>query len=133
MSFRAPVRLGDEITQTMELASLEEKQTRSGPMVSAVLRRTVTNPAGTAIVEEQDILYLGDAPSGAPPPGRPAPAEAAWRRVVMLAQRVIELREDLPDGFIDSTREFLEDFPRRIAEYEQILNDLQSAGNEPHP
>jgi NADH-quinone oxidoreductase subunit D len=33
------------------------------------------------------------------------------------------LREDLPPGFTDAVREFVEDFPRRIAEYEQILSD----------
>lgn len=81
LNLHAALRLGDEISQTTELAALEEKETRSGPMVSAMLRRTITGPSGTAMVEEQDILYLGAAPEGTLPPGKPAPAEAAWRRV----------------------------------------------------
>jgi NADH-quinone oxidoreductase subunit D len=32
------------------------------------------------------------------------------------------LRDDLPPGFADAVREFIEDFPKRIAEYEQILS-----------
>ena len=78
----APLRIGDEITQTTELARLEEKETRAGPMVSALVRRTIANARGTVSVEEQNILYLGEAPKGPPPPGRPAPDGAAWRRVV---------------------------------------------------
>lgn len=84
LHFEAPLRIGDEITRTSELVNLEEKETRSGPLVRAVLRRTIAAPRGPAVVEEQDILYLGEADPNAPPPApKPAPDDPAWQSSVV--------------------------------------------------
>lgn len=82
LRFTDPIRVGDEVTQTSELAGLERKETRSGPLVRAILKRTISTARGEAQVEEQDILYLGEAPPGGPPPPRPAPEGGVWRRNV---------------------------------------------------
>jgi 3-methylfumaryl-CoA hydratase len=83
LRFDRPICVGETITRSSTLAAIEPKETRAGPMVRAVLRHVIATPAGPAITEEQDILYLPAADPDAPPPApRPAPADAAWTRAV---------------------------------------------------
>lgn len=79
LDYPAPLRVGEDIVLDTELAAIEEKDTRNGPLVRAVVRRTISGSDGVAIVEEQDILHLGETPSDAPPPpSKPAPTDPVW-------------------------------------------------------
>ena len=79
--FLAPLRLGEMALKRSEIASITEKSGKSGRLVFVNLRHTVLNAADeVAIEEEQNIVYTEAPKSGAMPPPRPAPEEAAWRR-----------------------------------------------------
>ena len=84
LEFTHPLKIGDEITRDSEIVSVEPKTGRSGTLVFVTVRHTVKVAGATAIVEEQDIVYREAAQKGDPaPPGKPAPANAAWTRSVM--------------------------------------------------
>jgi 3-methylfumaryl-CoA hydratase len=78
--FRDPIRVGDAITRVSRIASLTEKQGRSGPLVFVVVRHEIHSPRGFALSEEHDIVYRGAAGESPEPPQ--APADAAWERVI---------------------------------------------------
>ena len=79
--FLAPLRLGEMALKRSEIASITKKSGKSGRLVFVNLRHTVLNAADeVAIEEEQNIVYTEAPKSGAMPPPRPAPEEAAWRR-----------------------------------------------------
>jgi len=84
--FIASVQVGDDIRTERELAELVSKPGKAGDMVIATVRTSVHTPRGLAIVEDQDVLYLGPADPAAPPAGtasgKPAPAPASWSRTV---------------------------------------------------
>ena len=86
LKFIAPIQVGDDIRTDRELADLVSKPGKAGDMVIATVRTSVHTPRGLAIVEDQDVLYLGPADPNAPPagnaPGKPAPAPASWSRTV---------------------------------------------------
>jgi 3-methylfumaryl-CoA hydratase len=83
LAFHAPLRVGEAIERRSELVAIEAKETRSGPLVRAVVRHTVSGPNGPAVVEEQDTLALEEAKPGArSAPPAAAPADPAWRREV---------------------------------------------------
>jgi len=60
-----------------------------------------------AFREREEILKLFEAHLGA--------------RLTTHAFRIGGLLEDLPEGFLDKAREFVDYFPRKIEEYEQLL------------
>jgi 3-methylfumaryl-CoA hydratase len=69
----APLRVGDEITRTTELAGRTVKQGRTGTLLFVTERSSFTRADGELLlVEEQDLVYRSE------PPGteRPAPAAA---------------------------------------------------------
>jgi 3-methylfumaryl-CoA hydratase len=79
--FRRPLRVGEAIRRDSEIISIEPKAGRSGQLVFVTVRHTVTAAGDVAVVEEHDIVYREAAkPGDAPPSGKPAPREAAWRR-----------------------------------------------------
>lgn len=57
IQFLAPIRVGDELARTSTIASVTPKQGSSGPLVFVTMRHTISNAAGTVVVEEQDIVY----------------------------------------------------------------------------
>lgn len=83
IAFHAPLRVGQSIERRSELVAIDAKETRSGPLVRATVRHTISGPDGSAIVEEQDTLALEEAKPGGPPATpTAAPGGAAWKRVV---------------------------------------------------
>lgn len=90
IDFRAPVRVGEHIRRESEVLSVEAKSGKSGNLVFVTVRHTVTSGSTTAIVEEHDIVYRDAAKKGeAPPPGKPAPQQAAWRREIETNEAVL--------------------------------------------
>ena len=80
LDYRAPVRVGDELTRETEIAAITPKVGRSGAMIFVMLRHTISGPTGVVAVEEQDIAYL-EAKRDAPAP-RETPVTlpaAEWR------------------------------------------------------
>jgi 3-methylfumaryl-CoA hydratase len=81
LDFRRPIKVGERLSRESEILSVEPKQGASGNLVFVTVRHTVTASNDIAVVEEHDIVYRDAAKPGAPmPPGKPAPASAAWRR-----------------------------------------------------
>lgn len=81
IEFRRPLRVGDAIRRDSTILSIEPKQGRSGSLVFVTVRHTVSAGGEHAVIEDHDIVYREAARSGdAPPPPKPAPREASWRR-----------------------------------------------------
>jgi 3-methylfumaryl-CoA hydratase len=55
--FNAPLILGDVVTKTSTISSIEEKTGKSGPLVFVTIRHELSGTAGVAIVEDQNIVY----------------------------------------------------------------------------
>jgi 3-methylfumaryl-CoA hydratase len=84
IEFRRALRVGDAIERTSTIVSVEQKEGRSGALVFVLVSHEISANGAVAIVEEHDIVYR-DAPRAgeAPPPKKPAPADATWRREVV--------------------------------------------------
>jgi 3-methylfumaryl-CoA hydratase len=70
--FLAPIRIGDSVERTSEVADVAMKEGRTGTLAFCTVRSTITSGARICVVEEQNLVYRE-----APKPGDPpAPAEA---------------------------------------------------------
>ena len=82
LTFHHPLNLGETVTRTSEILAISEKSGARGALVFVTLRHTLSNAAGLAIDEEQDIVYR-EAVTTARPAALNAPLPAAdWRRPV---------------------------------------------------
>jgi 3-methylfumaryl-CoA hydratase len=74
----APLRVGDRITRTTAVASMEPKRGRSGEMLFVTVRSEFRREEELLLVEEQDVVYrsepAADRPRPAPAPAPPSPA-----------------------------------------------------------
>lgn len=78
LQFLKPLRLGMQITRTSTIISVSEKTGRTGTLVFVTLRHELDAGDGTAISEEQDLVYREPAAGMVPmPAAAPAPA-AVW-------------------------------------------------------
>ena len=68
LEFNHPLQVGDEITRSSRIISVDGKTGRSGALVFVTVRHEVTNARGLALSEEHDIVYRD-----APLPGAPVP------------------------------------------------------------
>ena len=81
--FRRPLRVGETFARTSRIVDVQQKEGRTGTLVFVFVRHEIGNADGVALTEEQDLVYRADAKPGDPAPlPRPAPAGAAWERVV---------------------------------------------------
>jgi 3-methylfumaryl-CoA hydratase len=81
--FRRPLRVGETYTRTSRIVDVKQKEGRTGTLVFVFVRHEIGNAEGIALTEEQDLVYRAEAKPGDPAPlPRPAPAGAAWERVV---------------------------------------------------
>ena len=79
--FEQPLRVGDAVTRVSRIASVAEKQGRTGPLVFVTVHHEISNAMGLAIQEEHDIVYR-DHESGVVSEPPAAPANAEWTRIV---------------------------------------------------
>ena len=84
MTFPAPLRIGAPARQTAEVASVVEKEGRSGRLCFVTARYVTEQDGAVRIEEERDFVYREEgaappAPSAAAPPAAP---EGTWSRAV---------------------------------------------------
>ena len=81
VSFPRPLPIGATATRRSEIAAVDLKEGRSGPLAFVTVRHQVATDEGVCIEEEQDLVFrAAPAPGERPPPGERAPAGSAWRR-----------------------------------------------------
>ena len=83
LEFHHPLRVGDRITRVSRIIDVKSKQGRSGALVFVLVRHEISNQQGLALTEEHDMVFRASPRPGDPAPTPPpAPADAAWQRVV---------------------------------------------------
>jgi 3-methylfumaryl-CoA hydratase len=83
IKFLKPLRIGEAVRRVSEIASVDYKEGKTGPLVFVTVRHTVSDGDGIAVEENQNIVYREDAdPNAPPPPPRPAPGKAVWQRTM---------------------------------------------------
>lgn len=84
LEFLRPLKAGSAITRLSRIESVEHKQGRTGDLVFVNVKHEVSDAAGVAVVERQDIVYRDHPASGEKPAGsQAAPANAQWAREVI--------------------------------------------------
>ncbi|MEC5293461.1 MaoC family dehydratase N-terminal domain-containing protein [Aurantimonas sp. C2-6-R+9] len=80
LQFLTPLRVGDRVTRTSRIESVELKEGRTGALCFVAVRHEIRSERGPAIDERQDLVYrgadAGPAAKPAVPEGR-KPAEAS--------------------------------------------------------
>lgn len=83
MTFHRPLLVGERIEREAEVASISEKEGRSGRLVFVTVRYRVSGERGPAVDEEQHLVYREAASAAKIIPGTPADvAEGDWRRTI---------------------------------------------------
>jgi 3-methylfumaryl-CoA hydratase len=86
LQFNHDLHVGDEARRISRIASIQEKQGRSGPLVFVTVRHEISNARGLAIVEDHDIVYRDNPPAdgsdaqGAKP--QAAPVDESFSRAI---------------------------------------------------
>jgi 3-methylfumaryl-CoA hydratase len=82
LRFPARLRLGEPAERRSEVAKIESKEGRAGPLVFVTVRHSLTGPEGLSAIEEQDLVFRDPAPAPAPAPAAAGseglPAETDW-------------------------------------------------------
>ncbi len=82
LKFLKPLLVGEQVTRVSTIQKVEAKSGRSGNLVFVTVQHELAGGQGTAILEEQDIVYREAAAPGsiiAPTGDAPAPS-APWHR-----------------------------------------------------
>jgi 3-methylfumaryl-CoA hydratase len=83
VSFKEPLRVGDEVTRKTEIADIQIDDGAGGAMVTVIERNTLSTANGLCVVEERDMCMLSEARADAAPKTTPAlPGEAKWKQTV---------------------------------------------------
>ncbi len=82
IEFLQPLRIGDAIRRDSEILSVEPKHGRSGSLVFVTVRHTISAGQAQPRCAKNTTSFTATPPNPAtaPPPGKPAPAHAAWQR-----------------------------------------------------
>jgi 3-methylfumaryl-CoA hydratase len=80
LEFLRPLRIGAHVSRLSRIADVSMKQGRSGPLLFVRVRHEISDAQGLALIDEQDIVYRGDA--SASPTEQPAPDNAHWTREI---------------------------------------------------
>lgn len=83
IAFHRPVKIGDAVERRTRIEKITRKEGRSGRLVFVSLLHDISDAEGSAITEEQDLVYREPPRIGeAAPPHDDAPGNAGWRRTV---------------------------------------------------
>ena len=83
VAFKAPLRIGDEVTRKTEIADIQIDDGPSGAMVTVIERNSLSTGRGLCVVEERDMCMLSEERADAAPKTTPAtPGEAKWRQTI---------------------------------------------------
>jgi len=82
IDYPGQLRVGDTVTRHAQVLSVDHKRGRSGDLVFLTVRNELATPRGTALIEEQDIVYREATPPGTAPAASAqlAPAGHLWDR-----------------------------------------------------
>lgn len=75
IEFVRPLRVGEAIEKTSRIVDITAKDGSSGPLAFVRVRHEISNAAGLAVIDEQDIVYRQPAQAGAPERSSIPPAE----------------------------------------------------------
>ncbi len=84
LRFLRPLHVGEALTLTSEIASVDRKDTAGGPMAFVTVRHRIDGETGPAIAEDQTIVYLQIPPEFRAPKAIPAPDAPAFDRTVAI-------------------------------------------------
>ena len=76
------LRVGDAATRVSTIASVTEKQGRTGPLVFVVVRHEIRTARGPTLMEEHDIVYRDHPQAGDAPVVPMVPENADWEKSV---------------------------------------------------
>ena len=82
MEFLAPLHVGERITRHAVIADIRIEEAPDGPVVHTLLRHTIENESGPAIIEERAFFYLGESVAGPAAATQRPPAKADWERKI---------------------------------------------------
>ncbi len=88
IEWQRPLRIGDEVSRSSRIVSVDSKRGRSGELVFVVVRHELATAPGLALAEEHDIVYRElrspavDRDASAPV-STPAPGAVAWTRRIV--------------------------------------------------
>ncbi len=82
INFVADLLVGEAVTRTSTISSIEEKDGGSGRLVFVTVRHDISSPRGLAISEEQDIVYRGVSGPAVKPAAVAPPQQGAFTRLV---------------------------------------------------
>ena len=89
-TFERPLRAGETARRVSTVVDITAKEGASGQLVFLALRHELSGPGGTAVVEEQDIVYREAPRAGeAPPVPRRAPVDAVWRHETAASEALL--------------------------------------------
>lgn len=75
--FNDTLVLDENAERVSTITSIQQKTGSSGPLVFVTVKQEILGPRGLALVEEQDIVYRGDTPSGGAQAARPPKGDGA--------------------------------------------------------
>jgi 3-methylfumaryl-CoA hydratase len=83
VSFKEPLRIGDEVSRKTEIADIQIDDGPDGAMVTLVERNSLSTANGLCVVEERDMCMLSEARAeSAPKSSAAVPGEAKWHQIV---------------------------------------------------
>jgi 3-methylfumaryl-CoA hydratase len=89
LRFTSRLEVGAQARRDSTIVSIKHKRGHSGELVFVTLRHEVFQGEILAVEEEQDLVYRDNAPGGAVPVSRPAPAKAQWSREIRPDSRLL--------------------------------------------
>ncbi len=83
IEYLASLGVGETISRISTIDDVTAKEGRTGPLVFVRVGHRISGALGPALIEEQSIVYRGEAGEGAASAAPvKAPAEARWRRTI---------------------------------------------------